>query len=320
MQDLSKTNKANFYIKRIIGLILLLSMAAVFLFSGISKLYAFEPFIWNIMDAGISSMTIAAVLARLFIGFEILLGLFLIAHLFLKSFTYPVIIALLSVFTIYLILLISRQGNNGNCGCFGDAYFMKPSAAIIKNLIMMVATFILIKLYPIKSYKNAEWIAVFLGMAAIVAPFIFYPLSADSTPQDVNRTINLSPLYHSTNLSNRPPDIDLTKGKHVIAFMSLTCPHCKKAAFLIHILHRQHPDIPFFLVLNGHPDFEKDFFKETRAEAVPHMLFRGGEEFQSMAGPAVPAIFWINNGTIEKESNYFQLDPKYLEAWVHDGK
>jgi uncharacterized membrane protein YphA (DoxX/SURF4 family) len=317
MQDaVAQKRNSSFYIKRTIGLILLLAIAAVFLFSGISKLYSFERFVWNIMDAGISDMTLASVLARLFIGFEMLLGVFLLAHLFLKSFTYPAIIALLSVFIVYLIMLIMKQGDSGNCGCFGDAYEMKPSAAILKNIVMIAATIALIYLYPIRPYKNAPAVAGILGMAAIVVPFLIFPLSQDSQPKVVSRPIDLSPLYHSSNPDNKPPSVDLQQGKHIVAFMSLTCPHCKKAAFLLQVIHRQHPQIPIFFVLNGSPDFEKDFFDETHSSTVPHMLFRGGEEFQSMAGTAVPAIYWINNSVIERDANYFQLDPKYMEAWL----
>ncbi len=303
-----------FYIKRITGLILLLALAAVFLFSGISKLYAFDPFMWNIMDAGISNMTFAGVVARLFIGFELLLGAFLIAHLFLKAFTYPAIIGLLVLFTIYLFVLIARQGDGGNCGCFGDAYEMKPSAAILKNVIMIALTVALMFLYPVKSYRNAEWIAAFVGMAAIVLPFIFFPMSQSTKPAVMDEAIDLSPLYHSS--ENTPPSVDLRKGKHIVAFMSLTCSHCKKAAFLLQVLHRQHPEYPLFLVLNGNRDFEADFFKETHAQGVPHMFFKGADAFQAMAGPGVPAIYWINNSVKERKSSYFQLDPVHMERWL----
>ena len=318
MNNQPKEGKRNitFYITRITGLILLLSMAAVFLFSGISKLYSFDQFTWNIMDAGVTNMTFASVLARLFIGFELLLGLFLLAHLFLKSFTYPAVIALLIIFTLYLLIFVSQQGNGVNCGCFGDAFRMTPLQAIAKNLIMIIATLVLSHVYPVNSYKNAEWIAALGGMAALVIPFLFFPMSQDTKPHAANETINLEPLYHSESASNQPPPVDLRKGKHIVAFMSLTCPHCKKAAFLLQVIHRQHPGFPIFMVLNGHPDLKEDFFKESRAQSVPHILFRGPDEFMSMAGPSVPAIFWINNSVIEFKSNYQQMDPGFMEEWL----
>jgi uncharacterized membrane protein YphA (DoxX/SURF4 family) len=305
-----------FYIKRISGLILLLSMAAVFLFSGISKLYSFDQFTWNIMDAGVTNMTFASVLARLFIGLELLLGLCLLAHLFLRSFTYPAVIAILGIFTAYLVLIIFRQGNTGNCGCFGDAFKMTPSAAIVKNLVMIALTTVLIYLYPVKPYRNAEWIAAFAGMASLVVPFLFFPMSLGTKPHMANDPIDLTPLYQSENPANSPPSVELRKGKHIVAFMSLTCPHCRKAAFLIQVIHRQNPEIPLFMVLNGHPDLAQEFFKESRSESVPHILFRGPDEFMSMAGPSVPAIYWINNSVIERKSNYMQIDPSHMWKWL----
>jgi len=312
----AQENNTPSFIKRIIGLILLLSMAAVFLFSGVSKLYAFEQFMWNIMDAGVSNMTLAAIAARLFIGFELLLGLFLLFHLFLKAFTYPVVIALLALFTIYLVILIFRQGDGGNCGCFGEALEMKPSVAIIKNIVMILCTLVLWKIYSVPSGKHAPWISAVVGMVALVAPFVAFPLSGDTKPEAMNQYVDLSPLYDATNEQNKPATIELRKGKHIVAFMSLTCPHCLKAAFLLQVIHRQHPDLPIFLVLNGHPDFLGDFMKETHAQQVPHMLFRGSEAFRSMAGDGVPAIYFINNSMIERKANYFQLDPAYMYEWL----
>ena len=315
-ETVAQPGRTSQIIKRIFGIILLLATAAVFLFSGITKLIDFARFTWNIMDAGVSSMVFASILGRLFIGFELLLGFFLLAHLFLRSFTYPAVIALLGVFTIYLIVLIARQGDGGNCGCFGDQLEMKPSMAIVKNIVMIITTFILMKIYPIRPYKNSEWMAGLIGMACLVVPFVVLPLSGDTKPDVVSRHIDLTPLYHSEKPENNPPTIDLKQGKHIVAFMSLTCPHCKKAAFLLQVIYRQHPQLPIFFVLNGHPDLEADFFKETHSEHVPYILFRGGDEFMSMAGTSVPAIYYINNSVVEREANYYELDPQYMEDWL----
>lgn len=302
-------------LQRTTGLILLLTTAAVFLFSGITKLIDFPPFVWNIMDAGVQNMRLASITARLFIGFELLLGLFLLLHLYLKSFTYPAVQALLALFTIYLILLIVRQGNAGNCGCFGESFVMTPLAAIGKNLVLMAFTFLLKKTYATKPYRQSGVIAGFVTMAALVVPFLVFPLSREDHPEVVSRHIDLSPLYDNATAGNMTPTTDLRKGKHIVSFMSLSCPHCRKAALLLQIIHRQHPNLPLFFVLNGSPDRLKDFYKETRSQDVPHVLFRGAEAFQSMAGDAVPAIYFINNSMVEREATYFQLDPGYMETW-----
>ena len=67
-----------FYIKRISGLLLLLFLAAVFFFSAYSKIYkqeALDAFQWSFLDIGISNNFLSAVLARLMIGVEFLLGI-----------------------------------------------------------------------------------------------------------------------------------------------------------------------------------------------------------------------------------------------------
>lgn len=309
----TNSNNAIFYIKRISGLLLLLAMAAVFFISAISKLTDIEPFQWTFVGFGIGNMLWTSVIAHLFIGFELLIGAFLLAHIYLKEVTYPVTIGFLAILTIYLVILIIQQGNTGNCGCFGNWIYMNPMQAIWKNLAMIAASFLLMRIYPIKPYKGQEWIAAVLGMAAIVTTFIISPLNISNTPTVVNKPINLNLLYENT--ANKPAS-ELRTGKHIIAYMSLTCPHCRKAAYLLHVLKKQNPEIPVYLVLSGHPDNKEAFFKESNAEDLPFLLFKDIAAFQEMAGDSVPAIYWVNNGTIERESTYLQLDPSDIKDWL----
>ncbi|MEI8280098.1 MAG: hypothetical protein WCG87_10065, partial [Bacteroidota bacterium] len=220
---------------------------------------------------------------------------------------------LLTLLTGYLILLIIQQGNTGSCGCFGNWIYMKPLHAIWKNLIMIAATIILIFIYPFKEYKGQEWISVIAAMAALVVPFIIYPIPQNSQPEIANQAIDLSPLYR---VDSTKPSVELRTGKHIIAFMSLTCPHCKKAAYLLQSIHHKHPEIPMFFVLSGLPEQEGDFFIATHAQDVPHIRFHGAEDFIRMAGSYVPAIYWVDNSIITRKSNYYQLDPQLMSTWL----
>lgn len=307
--------------KNILALMLLLILAAVFFFSAISKLFSyasFEQFTWTFMDLGFSNIELAAVLARLFIGVELLLGCFLLLHLFLKELTLSLVIAFLLLLTFYLVFIIIKQGNTGDCGCFGDAYRMKPMTAIIKNVLMLAISFLLLKIYPFKIFRHTEILTMVLCFGAFVLPFIIHPIGQDRAPQVVHQNIRLEPLYHSQNAKNIPPEIDLREGKHIVAFLSLTCSHCRKAAYELQVIFKQRPEFPLYLVLNGHPDHLKEFFEETRAQKIPHTLFNGADEFMLMAGPGVPAIYWVNNGIIERSSNYYQLDPDVMEKWLRE--
>lgn len=307
-----------FYIKRITGFILLLALSGVFFYSAYSKIYsenAFDNFQWTFLDLGINSIIASGVIARFMIGMEVLLGLFLLCHIFLKQFTYRAVIAILMVFIVYLLIVILKQGNSGNCGCFGDKLAMKPLTAIWKNLAMIAVTVLLMYIYPVKPYKHQEYVCLIIGMVAFASPYIISPLYTGSDPEKNGKAINLDPLYQYT----PAPQVDLRKGKHIIAFMSLTCPHCKKAAYLLQIIHHEHPGYPIFIVLDGADMFQKPFFDETHAEAVPHLYFHHTEDFMQMAGPSVPSIYWVNNGIIEYKSTYayYQLDPKFMAKWLN---
>lgn len=303
-----------FYIKRISGLILLLALAAVFFFSAYSKLVAIEPFEWTFIDMGITNMLAASVVAHIFIGLEFFIALFLLFHIYLKQVTYPATIGLLVLLTLYLIILIVQQGNTGNCGCFGDWIYMNPLTAIWKNLGMIAACILLIYIYPVKPYKNQEWISAFLGMAALVTTFIMAPLNADHKPEVANEPIDLGLLYNMD--STNAPEIELRKGKHIVAFMSLTCPHCRKAAYLLHVLKKQEPSLPVYLILSGHKDNEKSFFEESKSADVPHLLYKDTDAFVELAGESVPAIYWVNNSVIERKSTYLQLDMADIKQWL----
>lgn len=307
-----------FYAGRIIGAILLLALSGTFFFSAYSKIYsdnAFDNFQWTFLDLGINSVIIAGIIARVMIGFELMLGLFLLGHVYLKKFTYKAVVATLIVFIVYLLLVILKQGNSGNCGCFGDKLAMTPLQAIWKNLAMIVTTAVLMYVYPIKPYKYQEYAVMGFCLIAFSMPFVLNGITTGTKPEKYEQAIDLNPLYKY----QPAPTIDLRKGKHIIAFMSLTCPHCKKAAYLLQIIHRKHPELPVYMVLDGSPDHKKAFFEETHAENVPLLLYPHTDEFAQMAGPSVPSIYWVNNGVIEYKSKYayYQLDPHYMLQWVN---
>jgi glutaredoxin len=302
-----------FYIKRFFGALLLLSLAAVFFISAISKLQSLEAFEWTFLDMGIKSTTSASVFAHLFIGLEFMVGSFLLLHIYLRQVTYPITIGILVLLTGYLILLMIQQGNTGNCGCFGDWVYMNPLQAIWKNLAMIAACVLLVFIYPVKPYRNQEALSAIVAMLALVAPFIVSPVNTNNQPALKNKAIDLSSLYEN---NSSKPVVELREGKHIVAFMSLTCPHCKKAAYLLHTIKLHNKTFPIYIVLNGNPDNAKEFFKESHAEDVPHILFTNTDAFLEMAGPSVPAIYWINNSIIELESNYYQLDPAFMARWL----
>jgi uncharacterized membrane protein YphA (DoxX/SURF4 family) len=294
-------------------------MGLVFIYSGYTKLYPIEPFEYTFVDLGIGGWRLAPFIARFMIGLEFFIGLLLIFGLFIKRFTIKLTVASLLLFCIYLIFVVLNTGNNSNCGCFGTAISMTPLQALIKNAIMLVVCFFIYKYYNGLNYgKIGKWIFGTLLITSFALPHIlnyvdFNYSEAYLTKKEDHFKLELDSLYKNAKIHTPPKT--LSTGKHVIAFMSMSCPHCRIAAKKLRLMKEQNPDISFYLVLNG--DYKKiqPFFEDTKAQNIDYCVLNG-KSFVYLAGLDMPAIFMVNNSVVENWINYMQLDQSEIEKWL----
>jgi hypothetical protein len=303
---------------KVLAVALAIACGAVFILSAVTKLFPIEPFEYTFVELGITNWKLSVFAARFFIGFEFACGGLLILNLWLKRFTIPLVLFTLVFFIGYLILQIIHYGNNGNCGCFGTAFIFTPLQGIIKNIVLLaIATFIYI-FHPNFSFRFMKPITLVLVIAAFVLPFILNPYDYDAALKNysgqLNYKIDLDTLYHSPEVPM--PKAELRQGKWIVAFMSLTCPHCRIAAKKLHIMKLKNPNLPIYMFLNGKEEYLKPFFDDTRATNIPWSLFNGHSLFIKIAGPAVPQIDWVNNSVVENKSNYVMLEQADIEAWL----
>jgi uncharacterized membrane protein YphA (DoxX/SURF4 family) len=202
-------------------------MGAVFIFSGYTKLHPIEPFEYTFVDLGLSWQA-APFAARILIALEFMIGVFLLLNLSLKRWIYKSGIALLIIFSIYLLLLIFITGNKGNCGCFGSIIEMTPLQALIKNLVMLVLFITLYRSYNgWKPGKLRAYIILLISVGSLAAPFILNPVELNYSQAYLNKSddfikLPLDSLYNHT--LSVPPEY-LSKGKQILFFLSLKCKH-----------------------------------------------------------------------------------------------
>jgi uncharacterized membrane protein YphA (DoxX/SURF4 family)/thiol-disulfide isomerase/thioredoxin len=294
-------------------------MGLVFIYSGYTKLNPIEPFEYTFVDLGVAGWKLAPFIARFMIGLEFFIGLLLIFGLFIKRFTIKLTIASLLIFSIYLIFVIVNSGNNGNCGCFGTAISMTPLQALIKNGIMLIICLIIGKYYDGLNFgKLSKWLFGSLFITAFALPHIlnyvdFNYSEAYLTKKEDQFKLELDSLYH--NAQKHSPPKSLSTGKHVIAFMSMTCPHCRIAAKKLRLIKEQNPTISIYLVLNGEDKNIEPFFEDTKATNIEYCILNG-KSFVYLAGLEMPAIFMVNNSMVEHWINYMQLDQSEIEKWL----
>ena len=304
----------------IISIILSILLGAVFVFSAYTKLYPIQPFEYTFIDIGVANWMTAPFIARGMIGLEFFCGILLILNFQLRRFTIPLVASILAAFCVYLLLVMHVKGNQGNCGCFGEYFAMTPMQAIIKNIGLLIVCFLIYLLtvpfkFPAVNYSGLLCLALGLTL-----PFILNRVdlenSKDLRPEAADYPLPLDILYQSKNPVNLPPRIELRHGKYIIAYLSLTCPHCRIAAQKIHVLHKTDPSIPFYLVLNGKRELYQPYIDSYGLADIPHQIFFGPEEYVKMSGPALPEILWVNNSTVEKKGSYQNLTQTEINKWL----
>ena len=304
-------------VKKIIFTILSTLLGLVFIFSGYTKLYPIELFEITFVDIGVSTWKIAPFIARVMIGLEFFLGIMLVLNLYLKKFTIKAVIALLGIFTVFLIITIIMQGNSGNCKCFGNMIEMTPLESIIKNIILLCFSLLIYFFHYGYKIPFRKIIVLLCIIISLALPFILNPVDLITSAQlqdgKVNYKLDLDLVYNSDDPIK--PSLDLRKGKHIVAFMSLTCPHCRVAGYKLHVIHKKNPEISIYMFLNGDDFNLKPFFEDTRTEDIPHSMLLG-ERFVKLAGVKLPVIFWINNSFVEKKMKYMYINQQDIEEWI----
>lgn len=291
----------------------------VFIYSGYTKLYPIEPFEYTFVDLGIGGWKIAPFIARFMIGLEFFIGLLLIFGLYIKRLTLKLTIGSLVIFSIYLLFIIIKTGNNGNCGCFGTAIVMSPLQALIKNGILIIFSFVIYKFYDgIDYHKYGKKLLLATFITSFAMPHILNYVDLDYSSSYLLKKedqfkLELDSVYNNAKIHTPPKS--LSKGKHIMAFMSLTCSHCRTAAKKLKLIKEQNPSISIYFILNG--DYEKiqPFFEDTKARNIDYCILNGSS-FIYLAGYKLPTIYLVNNSIAENSIDYAHLDQVEIEKWL----
>jgi hypothetical protein len=322
----------SFFMRLVVNILLvLLSVAtgAVFLYSAYTKLFPIQPFEYTLVEYLHLPWGLVPFASRLLIGLEAALGAMMVLHFFgNKNTVLKCALALTIIFSLYLVALWAFAGNNVNCGCFGDAIWMSPSASLIKNAVILMVLAILIRFHKGFHFNRNGIVIGMLLLAGLATPFFLYPLSpGQPTWLRIDRyKMNFNEVYREmgrdTTVASFPDpvyssDFDLTHGKHIIAFLSPHCGHCRIAARKMHLMKKNNPGLPFFFIIGGKSDLT-DFWAKTNAQDVPHTRL-DGEPFLQYTGGVFPLIIWVNDGWVEAKADYNTLTQAEVEKWVQTG-
>ncbi len=229
-------------------------------------------------------------------------------------------------FVLYLVFILVTQGNDGNCGCFGIKHSFTPLEGIVKNALTLALLFVYAKFNDFQlMFKGEKMLFIALIVASIAFPQIKEPIDfsvEDKFDKSIGKDIGLDSL---STVVYQEQKINLSKGKHLIAFFSMGCKYCKLTSQKMNLIaHRVDVDFKRFYffgkedknALNYEEDLLK-FWKVTKSDVVPNkMLLR--EAFYKSAGYSLPAVYLIENGEIVKQLSFRSIDEDKITSFFKE--
>jgi uncharacterized membrane protein YphA (DoxX/SURF4 family) len=294
-----------------------ISLGIFFLYSAWLKLFPIEPLEFALISQGIATFMTAPILSRLLIGTEFALGIFLILGIHSRI-VYRVTLILLAVFSIYIVYIWSVFGSTENCGCMGEGFYMTPFESLLKNILLAGIVLVLLKFKELE--YSVRWKVKLLVILSLLISFFLPPIlnppdfysvqfaDAETVEYPIDTAITNSFIINGKPLL-------LSKGEHIVAFLSLACPHCKLAATKLMLIKKElGSEMPETVMLFlGKPADVQPFLQETKSKSFPWYTVSNPSSFYKLAGNSFPAIYYIKDGIVKKKWNLIQLSPEAIQ-------
>lgn len=288
----------------LLGLVFVAS--AVLKFIGVDE---FELFVFKWSQLG---WNISTLIARLIIVWEIFLGVCLVLGVRTRL-SVKLSIATLMGFT-SLLLWLAIAGETENCQCFGEYIDLDPLESIIKNVILLLGFFIVLraKSVDVNRFSKFYWpsFALLVVLITILSPPDML-LNNRYDPSGVNVQIDIEQL--DSNVVYKK----VTKGaeqnntdKQILMFISHSCSMCKKAAKKMATIESRYENtLPVSVYIMGTDTSKYEaFMQETRMDSYP-TYYLTAQSFLEYT-KQLPTIFILENKKVIKSYGYRTFNEK----------
>lgn len=267
-------------------------LGALFIATAVLKLLSIDNFEIYIYSFELFSFAMSAVVARLVIMAEIVLGLLLISKVYYKL-TWWLTFAMLLGFTLFLAYVAAFR-QDSNCHCFGDFVELDPLASIGKNVVTLLLLFFIRKEGDASlSAKRKKVSAVIIcGVAAIVTFAVFPPdalynkfvskhdhfnehvfqkARQDSSLMTTLDSVRWIEAEDTVLFATQLADLQIDSGNYLVGVMASGCKYCKLGSRKVNTIFKRNDISPskfkIFVWTNGTPMLAS-FLKET--ETYPY--------------------------------------------------
>jgi len=278
----------------VVKFILRILIGAFFITTAILKLLSLDSFEIYIYSFNIFSFNLCAIIARLVIAAELLVGAFLIAKILYKL-TWWLTLLMLVGFT-FLLVYVAIFRQDSNCHCMGDLVELNPAYSIIKNLITIVLLFFIRKEEDYQ-FKGKKAVGIVLAVLALGVPFILFPTDATynlfkKSDNNVNEKSFEQFMQDSVAQS-----LNIQEGNYVLGYLASGCKYCKLSAKKINTMvenNQLDTNKVVFIIWGGDESIQK-FKEETDATHFRYAKISPVEAIQLVSGQ-FPTYVLVKDG------------------------
>lgn len=274
---------------------------AIFIVSAITKLISVEYFEQFIYSFGVVTLKQSILFTRILIAVELSLGLLFLIRLYLKWVCY-ISIAMLVAFTLFIVYL-ELFNKSGDCYCFGTVFQLSNTASIIKNVILILLTFLVLYLNNIPSllskFQHAQLgVIVFLSVGVSIAVNFPNEIKSGKGRADFCRPC-LTRFIQNTKLQHQ---------KKLICFFSTKCKYCQLSAKRISTMAlKAHNTSQVLYVFWDNEHHPTSFFTKTESIHFRY-LEMNVLEFLDLTKGVMPLIVLYDNGKVVRSYRYADMD------------
>jgi hypothetical protein len=198
---------------------------------------------------------------------------------------------MLGIFTGIIIYSLIRFGNEPNCGCFGELLPFSNIESLIKNVLFIAMTLFLYFHAPQQSLKY-WWIGIIVLGITTFSIFMMnkIPLYLDE--------IELKEPFFSEYVdceNYQMDEVDLYQ-KHLVVFLSCTCPRCHEMVRNMETLHRINPmQNVYYYVCEDSLRTVADLF-DNKEISFPYRIIPKDTFAAYMPAPYLPLLGLVDSG------------------------
>lgn len=299
--------------KTTIQILVRIILGGAFLFSAYAKLFPIEPFELLLLQQGIASWEIAPFFSRILIASEALLGILIILGIYQKT-VLKITIGILAIFTLYILVILLKYGSEADCGCMGDMIKMNPYESILKNIVLLGLALYLLKIHSYSFRFYPLPVTILVALIVYPLPFIINPpdFYFASIHEEGNKEypIDLENLEEIVIDGKKP---GFAKGNYILAFFSISCPHCRLASSRLELIKKEVKDLPPVYVVFAGAESKIPEFQAEAKSSHPYYYMDDQQKFIKITRGAFPTIVYLKDGKVVKRFAPFELDPATFE-------